>query len=137
MQIDDLCTADLLESVFYFCYMDTHENIGRLHGEVAKISGLRIEMYHDIYSNGDLWYLEIFSGTASKFNAVLELKKMFGFDRIVSFGDNLNDLPLFRASDECYAVANAKDEVKAAATAVIGSNEDDGVARWLDKIIEG
>ena len=38
---------------------------------------------------------------------------------------------MFRIADECYAMANAVDEVKAAATGVIGSNEEDGVARFL------
>lgn len=38
---------------------------------------------------------------------------------------------MFEAADESYAVGNASDDVKALATAVIGSNADDGVARWL------
>ena len=59
------------------------------------------------------------------------LKQMWGCGRIVSFGDAVNDLPMFEISDACYAVANAVEAVKAAATGVIGSNEDDGVARWL------
>ena len=42
-----------------------------------------------------------------------------------------NDLPLFQAADESYAVANAVPELKAAASGIIPSNEEDGVARWL------
>ena len=38
---------------------------------------------------------------------------------------------MFEAADECYAMANADPQLKARATAVIGSNDDDGVARWL------
>ena len=36
-----------------------------------------------------------------------------------------------RIADEAYAVANARDELKAVATAVIGSNEEDAVAAFL------
>ena len=43
-----------------------------------------------------------------------------------------NDIDMFELSDEAYAVENAVDELKEAATAVIGSNNDDGVAKWLD-----
>ena len=43
----------------------------------------------------------------------------------------MNDIPLFEESDECYALANGVEELKARATGVIGSNEEDGVARWL------
>ena len=34
-------------------------------------------------------------------------------------------------SDEAYAVSNAVDELKQVATAVIESNDEDGVAKWL------
>ena len=70
---------------------------------------------------------------ATKANAILELKKLLSCDRVISFGDAINDLPMFSVSDECYAVANAKDEVKEKATAIIGSNNDDGVAKWLEE----
>lgn len=38
---------------------------------------------------------------------------------------------MFEVSDEAYAVENAVEELKALATGIIGSNENDGVARWL------
>ena len=47
------------------------------------------------------------------------------------FGDGRNDLDMFEMADESYAVENAVDELKAAATGVIACNEDDGVAKWL------
>jgi hypothetical protein len=37
-----------------------------------------------------------------------------------------------RAADQSYAVANSIAEVKLLATAVIGSNSDEGVAIWLE-----
>ena len=49
------------------------------------------------------------------------------------FGDGMNDLDLFEAADEAYAVENAVPELKAAATGIIGSNNDDGVAKWLSE----
>ena len=68
---------------------------------------------------------------ASKANAIRKLKEMWNCTRVVSFGDAVNDLPMFEISDECYAVSNAVEELKAAATGMIESNEEDGVARWL------
>jgi hydroxymethylpyrimidine pyrophosphatase-like HAD family hydrolase len=38
---------------------------------------------------------------------------------------------MFEIADKCYAVANAEPELQAIATAVIESNEADGVAKWL------
>ena len=66
-----------------------------------------------------------------KANAVSQLKQMYNCDKVVVFGDGVNDIPMFKGADRCYAVANAVDELKAIATDVIKSNEDDGVARWL------
>lgn len=45
---------------------------------------------------------------------------------MISFGDAVNDLPLFEMSDERYAV----EELNAAATGVIEGNREDAVARW-------
>ena len=83
----------------------------------------------DIYS-GDQW-LEIMPAAASKANAARQLKNITSADRLVAFGDGKNDLPLFEAADECYAVANAHPLPKSAATGIIGSNTDDGVVKWL------
>ena len=47
------------------------------------------------------------------------------------FGDSLNDVSMFKIADEAYAVGNAREEVKALATAVIGYNEEDAVAHFL------
>ena len=52
-------------------------------------------------------------------------------DKIIAFGDNLNDIPLFEIADECYAVSNAEDELKAIATGIIASNEEDAVAEFM------
>ncbi|MCM1416322.1 MAG: HAD family hydrolase, partial [bacterium] len=46
-----------------------------------------------------------------------------------------NDIPMFEISDECYAVANAAPELKALATDVIASNDEDGVAKWLARSV--
>ena len=51
------------------------------------------------------------------------------------FGDGKNDIDMLELADEAYAVANAVDELKAIATGVIRSNNDDGVARWLTEEI--
>ena len=94
------------------------------------------ELYHcvyqrDIYS-GEQW-LEIMPKEASKSHAILQLKALLGCDRLVVFGDGINDLDMFHIADEAYAVENAVPELKAAATAVIGSNDEDGVAKWLSE----
>ncbi len=117
----------------HFSLSDKKEALQPVFDEISKLNAFSVEFYRDIY-NDDFWYLEICSRKASKYNAALKLKEMLKCERIVSFGDNLNDLPLFAASDESYAVEGAKDEVKAKACGIIASNNEDGVAWFLDKL---
>ncbi|SCP94758.1 HAD-IIB family hydrolase [Anaerobium acetethylicum] len=118
------------EDIIYFCLLDTKERLDPVQQQLKQIEGIKMACYKDIYSD-NLWYIEVFSGNATKYNAAMFIKEYCGFSKMVGFGDNLNDLPLFHACDEAYAVANAAEEVKKASSQVIGSNMDDGVANWL------
>lgn len=87
-------------------------------------------IYHrDIYS-GEQW-LEILPKGTSKSNALLQLKALLGCDRIIAFGDGKNDMDMFRLADYSCAMENAVPELKAIASQIIGSNDNDGVVRWL------
>ena len=58
------------------------------------------------------------------------------FEKIIGFGDNLNDLPMFEFADEAYAPANAVDEIKAIATGVIGHHDEDAIALYIKERYE-
>lgn len=120
--------VDLIKGdVFYFTCIDSCAKLERLYHQLK-------DKYHcifhkDIYS-GEQW-LEIMPQHVSKANAIAQLKEYLGADYVVAFGDGKNDIEMFELADEAYAVANAVEELKAIATDVIGSNDEDGVARWL------
>ena len=114
--------------IFYFTCIDEREKLLPFYEKYR-------EQYHcvfqvDLYTR-EQW-LEIMPKAASKASAALWLKSSLGCGRLVVFGDGENDVDLFEAADEAYAVANAADVLKAVATGVIGANDEDGVARWLD-----
>jgi len=83
-----------------------------------------------------LSWIDIHHHAGSKGGAVDALKDELGFERVVCFGDSDNDLSMFARADEAYAPLNAKDPVKAAATAVIGHHDADGIARFLRERFE-
>jgi len=114
----------------YFSMFDTLERLTPAREALESRPGLNITMYKDTYTR-DLWFLEIFNAAASKKNAAAFLRKTYGYERIVGFGDNLNDLPMFEACDVKIAVKNARPEVQAAADHICGSNEEDGVAAYI------
>jgi hypothetical protein len=72
----------------------------------------------------------------SKASVVAELAADFGVEReaVLAFGDMPNDLPLLTWAGTSCAVANAHPEVLAAATHVIGSVDEDGVAEYLERV---
>ena len=76
-------------------------------------------------------WLDVHHSNASKGGAIETLRQQLGASRIVCFGDGENDLSMFEQADEAYAPANAPEQVKQAASAVIGHHDEDGIARFL------
>jgi hypothetical protein len=123
------------DSTVYFCFMNTKEKLEKLCDEFSKSSSIKYEFYPDIYDENN-YFLELLSVEASKKSGALTVKKIAGADKMVGFGDNLNDIPLFEACDECYAVENAKPRLKEIATDVIGSNAKNGIVIFLENVAE-
>lgn len=114
---------------YYFTFIHDREPLTPLYERVQGFDWLNLTFQRDLYR--EEYWLEITPQAATKAHAALRLKEQLGCTRLVAFGDAMNDLPLFEAADESYAVANAMPEVKAAADGIIGSNEEDGVAKFL------
>lgn len=114
--------------VFYFMCIDEENRLREAYGKLKE--KFRCLFQRDMYS-GEPW-LEVMPAGGGKADAIKWLKECIGCDKLVCFGDQINDGTMFRAADECYAVENAAEELKKIATAVIGSNRNDGVARWLE-----
>ena len=54
---------------------------------------------------------------------------------MIAFGDDMHDLGMLKLSGTAVEVSNAIDEVKAIADDITDSNDDDGVAKYLEKAI--
>jgi len=116
--------------IFYFTCIADREELLPLYEILVNDSRYRCTLQQELYRPE--FFLEIMPKKVSKAEAVRKLKEIWHCDRVVSFGDSINDIPMFEISDECYAVDNAVPELKAAATGVIGANDEEGVARWLE-----
>lgn len=113
----------------YIVTLDKYDEIKEIAHEIENDFDVRCHFYSDNYCGE--YFLEIFNKNASKSSGVQKIKELLNADKIVAFGDNLNDLPMFEIADEAYAVKNAVDELKAKATGVIDSNDEDAVARFI------
>ena len=114
--------------IFYITCIDSPEKLKPLYDKYK-------DKFHCVYQKDiytDEQWLEIMPFAASKANAIKQLQKLLECDRVVAFGDGRNDIDMFELADESYAVQNADEQLKRYATSVISSNDEDGVAHWLE-----
>ena len=123
--------SEFLEMAARLVYIKT-VSLLPVYEEVSKLENVEITFYRDVYSP-ELWYIEIFSSCASKKKAVEFLRDYLHPERIICFGDNLNDIPMFEAADHSIAVENAVAAVKEAADEIIGKNTDNAVAAYISE----
>lgn len=118
-------------SFYCTCIGRDKELFSQVYNTVKKRDSLNVILQKDVYY--DDYYLEITRKGFTKSDALLTLKEKLGCDRLVVFGDGLNDLPMFEVADEAYAVENSVLELKEKATAIIGNNDENAVADFLSK----
>ncbi len=116
-------------NVFYYTCIGEKEELMPLYEIFSGDGRFRCTIQQELY-RPEYW-CEIMPRKATKAEAIKTLKSLWDCHRVISFGDAVNDIPMFRLSDECYAVENAVPELKKAATGILDSNDRDGVAKWL------
>lgn len=121
--------GDYGPTLLYLCFAPITD-VYKAAGEMRQQGIDSVSAYPDIFSP-ETGILEVYARGVSKAAAVVELKQQTGAERLVVFGDNLNDLPMLRVADVAVAVDNALPEVKDAADIVIGPNMTDSVARFI------
>lgn len=122
-------------NIFYYTCIGEEKNLEKAYKILKEDVRFRVTLQRELYSME--YFLEIMPAKASKANAILELKKIWNCKRVISFGDAVNDIPMFQISDYAYAVKNAVDELKKYATGIISSNDEDGVANFLMNKLNG
>ena len=83
------------------------------------------------------YYLDVTSAKANKGEVVRTLARLLGVApaEIATIGDQPNDTLMFKVSGLSIAMGNASDEVKARASAVTDTNEDEGFAKAVERYI--
>lgn len=92
---------------------------------------------HEVACGGK-YFMDVMERGVNKGTALKKVQNIFGVmkEETVVFGDNHNDLEMLAEAGEGYAVLNAREEVKAIATKVIPSNNDNGVLKQMKKILK-
>lgn len=79
----------------------------------------------------------IMNKKATKSNGISFLAQKFNIDveNIIAFGDDYNDIDMLEFCGTGICVKNAVDDVKVFANQICDTNENDGVAKWIEEFI--
>lgn len=126
-------SVELLDNPpLFLMVIDRFDKLQTAAAEINRAGKCSLFCYRDVVDL-EYGYLEIYPKGVSKAATAQQIIDKLTPWEVVAFGDNLNDMPLFKIADRRYAPENAVDEVKQQATAIIADNDHDGVALFLEK----
>jgi len=119
----EMCLIDTREAMLV-CERGLHDALG----DAVCTHVLRSPRYTG-------WMLEILRGDVHKWRAIRVLADRWHIPagRILAIGDDVNDVAMLTESGLGIAMANAPDAVRRVADHVTSTNDDDGVARAIDR----
>ena len=125
-------TAFIQRPVTKLLMMDTPEKIAAMYEEAKTIFAGQASM-----TCSKPYFLECNPLKATKGNALKWCADHFSFrmDELLTFGDSLNDVSMLAAAGIGVAMGNAREDVKAMGFPVCLTNDEDGVARYIEEYI--
>lgn len=115
-------------------YIGLLSELEKLHTYVSEnySNQVHTHLMKDLYIK-DHYFLEFSHFMANKQEGLKLWSRQVGCkaQEVTVFGDNLNDIGLFRAAGKKIAVRNAHQQILEMADQVTESNDDDGVAKYL------
>ena len=131
-ELDELLSAPIVKLLARHPELSAGELLSRAHAAIADLGERATTTYS---MEGGL--LEIAAPGVSKAFALEKLIERRGItvDQVVAFGDMPNDIPMLTWAGLGVAVANAHEETKAVADEITLSNDDDGVAVVIERLL--
>ncbi|MCD6435526.1 MAG: HAD hydrolase family protein, partial [Clostridiales bacterium] len=135
--IDTENTRRVLDKdIICFNAIDEKDIIKGIHDELIETFGekLEVHMMQGTYDKNFYW-LNVADPSGTKAHAIETFKEMFlkSTDVLYVFGDNNNDLDMFKVADVPVALENSIFQLKQLAKVQIGYNYDDSVVKYIKK----
>lgn len=124
------------------CFPEIPEGCGSIFKILVSNENKNLNEHIDSIVTDDSYYtvavgtlFQIMNRTATKLNGVKALLEAFGIgpDEVVYFGDDNDDIESLRWCGKGVAVKNAIPGALSVANEVTASNDEDGVALWIEK----
>ena len=118
------------EDAFYISIVGPYGPLSEVVRYYTDVEDVEVSLTKDVYYE-NFWWVEIMPEKAGKGNGIEFLRNLYSPRQIVCFGDNKNDITMFKNADHAVSVKNAISELKAVADEVIGTNDDNSVAQYI------
>lgn len=111
------------------------EPLEELQGRIERLGAFATVLVESKQTPG--WYLETILGDVDKWQALAHYCAALDIPQqaIAAVGDALNDLPMIRGAALGVAMGNASEPVRNAAAWVAPSNNEDGVATLIERLL--
>jgi len=106
--------------------------------QLLEVFGTSIVSHRLVVPAYGVEVLEVFDQAVNKWEGILHVARRHGIEprEIIAIGDDINDMPMIKNAGLGVAMGNANPQLQAAADQVIGHNRDDGVAVFLEELID-
>jgi Cof subfamily protein (haloacid dehalogenase superfamily) len=113
------------------------ESAEKLSDDLAEQFGSRIVFNHIPLLALGLDVLEVFDPAVNKWEGIQHVARRHGIrsEQIIAIGDDVNDLPMLKNAGLGVSMGNARPEIQAVAKRVIGTNREEGLARFLEELV--
>ncbi len=111
---------------------DDFDRVAKCEKDVQQAGGTHISA-----ARSQPYYLDVTHPQANKGGVVLAMSKLLNIpaEEIATIGDMPNDVLMFEKSGVSIAMGNASAEVRASATYVTSTNEQEGFARAIEEVV--
>lgn len=122
---------------FKIVYMGEEQLLRELLSELRRLFGNRLKYILAPEAYVGCYFLTVLHKDADKAHGIQSVSEYSGFDiqALSVFGDNLNDLGMFKLAGTSVAVANSHEKLKKHASIVSPyTNDEDAVAKYLEGV---
>lgn len=117
--------------------VDHPERVARVKAELQEKFAERVFIQNLFVPTANVDVLEVFDPSVNKWEGILHVARRHGIEpeQIIAIGDDWNDLSMIENAGLGVAMGNARDQIKAVAGRVIGTNREEGLAVFLEELV--
>jgi len=106
-----------------------------IHTELQRIFGERI--FSHCFGGGEVSVIEVFDPSVNKWQGILHVAQRHRIkpEEIIAIGDEINDITMVKNAGLGVAMGNARPELLKYAKRIIGRNNEDGLAIFLEELL--